>query len=215
MKIHKTKHGKIFHAVGETQKELASAFLRFQEYYESPNDSFRGKKFSLDEYKTWYTKVFGEFTYYEDWDAFNVPGKVIIDASNGLLGSLSQEEFDFMSTLLIAGLDDDSYVIGTYDESPESDFKHEFAHAMYATNAAYKEAVSLVLGTVYLPKYNLIIDYFRNSNYHDEVFLDELNSYVAFDLDHLALNGVEITDELKELSFVLQKLFEINYEAIS
>lgn len=67
----------IFHVNFSSQEELASTFLRFQEHFESP--SFKGKIFSLDDYKRWYIKhspngqKTGEFTYYSDWSGFNIP----------------------------------------------------------------------------------------------------------------------------------------------
>lgn len=60
----------VFHLNYLTQEQLASTFLRFQEHYESPE--FRGKIFTLDEYKEWYMTNSpnsikkGIFTYYED-----------------------------------------------------------------------------------------------------------------------------------------------------
>ena len=46
----------------EHQYTLASAFLRFQEHYESPK--FRGEIFSLEEFMDWYAVEVGNFTYY-------------------------------------------------------------------------------------------------------------------------------------------------------
>ena len=54
----------IFHLKFNSQQELAETFLRFQEHYESPK--YRGKVFTLGEFRKWYTDVHGSFSYYQD-----------------------------------------------------------------------------------------------------------------------------------------------------
>ena len=90
----------IFHISFSTQHELASTFLRFQEYYESPK--FRGKIFSFYEYKKWYTanspkgKKTGKFTYYKDWGGFNIPSYVLKPFYQGKFNPLSNKEKKFL-----------------------------------------------------------------------------------------------------------------------
>ena len=55
----------------DTQEECAKTFCRFEEYYESP--FWQGKIFTLDEYKEWYIKTYGQWSYYTDWSGFNIP----------------------------------------------------------------------------------------------------------------------------------------------
>ena len=86
----------IYHVSFPTRKEAASTFLRFQEHYESPQ--FRGKIFSLDEFKEWYTansekgKAKGKFTYYDDWGGFNIPSYILEPFYKGLFNPLSEKE---------------------------------------------------------------------------------------------------------------------------
>ena len=42
-----------------SKEDLSLSFLRFQEHYESPQ--FRDQKFSLEEFKSWYTAQNGQF----------------------------------------------------------------------------------------------------------------------------------------------------------
>ncbi|HVY01919.1 MAG TPA: hypothetical protein VHA12_04110, partial [Candidatus Nanoarchaeia archaeon] len=90
----------IFHIQFSTRLLLTSTFLRFQEHYESPK--FRGKIFSLEEYKKWYIsnspkgKETGKFTYYEDWSGFNIPGHVLEPFFQGKFDPLSLEEQHFI-----------------------------------------------------------------------------------------------------------------------
>jgi hypothetical protein len=79
--------------VFDNQYDLASTFLRFQEHYESPE--FAGKVFTLDEYKNWYinhsprASKDGVFTYYEDWNGFNIPSKILKPFYGGKFSPLS------------------------------------------------------------------------------------------------------------------------------
>ena len=79
-----------------SRKELTRTFLRFEEYFESPK--FRGKIFSLNEFKKWYTanspegKKTKRFTYYEDWHGFNIPSEILGPFYGGRFNPLSNEE---------------------------------------------------------------------------------------------------------------------------
>lgn len=64
-------------------REMAYTFLRFQEYYESPE--FQGEIFTIKQYRRWYVgqSKTKNFSYYKDWGGFNMtpspktsPGRV-------------------------------------------------------------------------------------------------------------------------------------------
>jgi hypothetical protein len=80
----------------DNQIDLTSTFLRFQEHYESP--FFKGKYFTLDEFKEWYIKTSpngkksGKFTYYTDWGGFNIPSYILKPFYNGAFNPLSENE---------------------------------------------------------------------------------------------------------------------------
>src|SRR3990167_8171616 len=90
----------IFHLNVDTQEELTTTFLRFQEHYESPE--FKGKIFTLEEFKKWYIlnspngKKTGRFTYYEDWAGFNIPSEVLEPFYEGKFNPLADYEQKFL-----------------------------------------------------------------------------------------------------------------------
>jgi len=95
LKIAKTNiRENIFLLDFETQEELTSTFLRFQEFYESPE--FQGKIFTLQEYKAWYTKLKGKFSYYTDWGGFNIPSRILESFYKGKFDPLSEAEKQFL-----------------------------------------------------------------------------------------------------------------------
>lgn len=63
----------------ERHYDCCMHFLRFQEYYESPE--FKGEAFSLLDFMDWYAHSYSShkhdkrpsFTYPSDWAGFNVP----------------------------------------------------------------------------------------------------------------------------------------------
>ena len=62
------------------QYELASTFIRLQEFYESPYKEIKGQYFTLEKYMDRYAKdqEDNKFTYFEDWNGFNVPGNIVL-----------------------------------------------------------------------------------------------------------------------------------------
>lgn len=172
----------VYLLVFNTQYELTSTFLRFQEYYESPE--FRGKIFRLKEYKEWYSKLKGSFSYYTDWSGFNIPSYV--------LEPFYQKEFKRISKKERVILDmfkkekSDFYIIGIcinrkkdnkkMKEDTGLAIKHELAHGLFYTNESYRNKV---LETINKFNVNKIKKSINSSavGYCDEVLDDEVNAY--------------------------------------
>lgn len=175
-KIKKTEiQENIFLLEFETQMDLASTFLRFQEHYESPQ--FRGRVFDLDEYKEWYKNQKGDFTYYTDWSGFNIPSHILNPFREGKFNPLSSKEKDFLN--LFVETDHPFYIIGLSldkkEESQKISLEHEIAHGLFYTLPAYRDKV---LGI--LEKYDLdsLEEWLRASDgYHGEVIKDECHAY--------------------------------------
>jgi len=175
-KIKKTEILKnIFLLEFETQLDLTSTFLRFQEHYESPE--FRGKLFTLEQYKNWYIKIKGDFTYYTDWSGFNIPSYVLTPFYEGKFNPLSESEKQILE--LLKDIPQPFYVIGVYDVPDDKQMKHllehEIAHRLFYTEPKYREKVLEIL-----EKYNLdeLKDWLRSlDGYHEEVLIDEAHAF--------------------------------------
>jgi hypothetical protein len=162
----------------DTLKELASTFLRFQEHYESPE--FRGKIFSLDEYKKWYIansergQKIGKFTYYSDWAGFNVPSYVFSPFNEGKFDPLSRKEKQLLG--ILKNEPEPFYTIGIFrqDKSPDH-LQHELAHGLFYTNKEYRETITDILQDFDLTKMK---DKLRSiGGYHEDVLDDECHAY--------------------------------------
>jgi hypothetical protein len=176
----------IFHLHFQTQHLLTSTFLRFQEFYESPQ--FKGKVFTLDEFIAWYktTRPDGRFSYYEDWGGFNIPSRVLARFYAGDFDPLSEKEKALLE--LFSGREN-FYLIGTFgpDGDPET-LRHEIAHGLYATNASYRAEVQELMKTVDLaPVFQML----KDLGYHEDVFLDEAHAYIGDAPADIAKEGVD------------------------
>jgi hypothetical protein len=156
----------------KTQYELTATFLRVQEHYESPR--FHGRIFSLEQYMDWYAAEKGNFTYYQDWAGFNVPSTAFQPFYDGKFDPLSEKEKRLLR--LFGNLRKKFYVIGIYDSGAKHSLTHELAHALYFTDAAYREAVRKEIRA-----YNTsaLAKQIAKAGYANHVIPDEMQAYLV------------------------------------
>ncbi len=191
---------RIWAIYSDTEEEIGKAFVRFQEYYE--NKDLKGtKNITVKMIEDWWREDSAVFNidepYYTFWEGFNLPGKVILTllATSEFRSGFSlwnwfvepsnyprwhKEEDQFIDLLQDLSVDEiiDGYFIGMWKDATEV-FDHELAHALYATNPAYKAAQVVNLSK--LP--NDIYDKLRldliESGYHPSVVHDEAQAYLS------------------------------------
>lgn len=175
---HKLLNDRIHLLTFDNQIELASTFLRFKEYYESPE--FRGKFFSLDEYKKWYIsnsevgQKTGEFTYYDDWTGFNIPSYVFAPFKEGKFNPLSEQEIQLLD--IFKDSQEPFYVIGILGNTNSKEIlKHEIAHGLFYTDKFYHDKIMDVLSRFDLTKMKEKLH--SMNGYHADVFDDECHAY--------------------------------------
>lgn len=177
---------RIWHLQFDTRYDLAMHFVRYQEFYESPNPKFRGKKFYLFDFMRWYSleQSDGRFEYPVHWSGFNIPIR-IFDQLNlvGIDDKNIYDELMYKVYNIIKSADGAScYLIGTYSkEKDNSTFEHEFAHALYALNKNYKKEMDAVTKTVNTKK---AYSYFDKIGYTEKVFKDELQAYASEEINN-------------------------------
>jgi hypothetical protein len=176
---------KIFSVVIENPYDRAMTFCRAQEYYESPNPDFRGKRFSIWDYMEWYSQEHGAFTYPKDWSGFNVP----LNKLHKLYSQMDQDEVEmFYDNVMIDimweiyamnGYSDKGYVIGSKDRLG-STFEHELCHGLFATNRAYKKKALELVGKIKKKHYTLMKRNLIRMGYTEKVIDDEIQAYIMF-----------------------------------
>ena len=152
---------------------LADMFMRFQEYYESPE--FKGRVFSIEEFAHWYSGKYGSFSYSRDWYGFNIPSKVLEPFRQGEFNPLTVQEKKLLN--LCKNATGDFYVVGV---TPKAEYfietlKHEFVHGAFHVNPEYRAEVT---SCVKDHKIKEIDHGLGKMGYHTDVFADETNAYV-------------------------------------
>lgn len=199
----------IWHLQFDTRYDLAMHFLRYQEFYESPNPKFRGKKFNLFDFMRWYSleQSNGRFEYPVHWAGFNIPIRIFKELN--VIGIDDRNMYDDLMYKIydqIKNTDGDNcYLIGTYSkEIDNSTFEHEFAHALYALNKNYKKEMDAVTKTVNTKR---AYSYFAEMGYTKKVFKDELQAYASeLIMDNAKLLG--LTKKQKELYMNIYKKYK-------
>lgn len=156
-----------------SRQYLAEMFMRFQEYYESPE--FKGRVFSTDEFAKWYAAKYGAFTYSRDWYGFNIPSKVLEPFRQGEFNPLTEKEQKLLN--ICSEAKGNFYVLGV---TPKAEYftetvRHEFVHGAFHINKEYRSDVTDCIKKCRIKEvpYGL-----AKWGYHTNVFADEANAYV-------------------------------------
>ena len=161
-----------------SQFELCDHFLRFQEHYESPK--FRNQVFTIGQFRDWYARQYGAFTYHEDWNGMNIPSYVFDAFKSGLFDPLTKKESKLLN--LFKDRTDTYYVLGINSTDEEQALDHEICHGLFYTNQDYKEEVLEALKPYDLAN---LKDWLIEIGYCEEVLDDECHAYISADYDWL------------------------------
>lgn len=169
----------------DSQKELGETFIRFQEYYESPNPEFYNKIFTLGSVKHWYSIEYGADVYSDTWVGFNFPSCVLVPFKQGLFDPLTEQEKILLD--LLKYRNDDYYIIGAQTKNV---LRHELSHAMYGYSQKYKEEIDNFIWEN-SSKFRKIKKYIISKGYHKDVINDEIQAYVTDNDDSYILNNLD------------------------
>jgi hypothetical protein len=205
----------IYLAIFDNQYELTSTMIRMQEFYESDNLKFRNKLFTLDDYMDYYAQTHNtKFSYFEDWNGFNIPSNVINKWVSGIDKSDKHEfrdkELNFLNTLfdtLETNIDNKWYLIAVHSNDNLDTLKHEIAHALYYLDPSYKKNAITLINTIPTYYKNIMLEYLTNLGYGKNVLFDEMNAYMSTSgkrlyksiLDHIKSHKIIIQEEVNEL----------------
>jgi hypothetical protein len=167
----------------DDQYQMCMHFLRYQEFYESPGDQFRGKKFTLIDFMEWYSKKFGDgaFTYSVDWGGFNHPGDTIEKVHALGIDDLNKYDVEMLkiSNQIRKKTKEKFYIIGSLGKGKNSALNHEISHALYYLDGAYKEEMDALTAKMSKKSREMLFKYLERIGYTKEVFWDENQAYMA------------------------------------
>ena len=162
----------------DSREELCTTMLRFQEHYESDNEEFRNRPFTVGEYRSWYSKTKGAWTYKHDWSGFNLPIEAFYDFRLGLFDPLTKEESQVLDIL---GYKDSGYIIALADGDPNTleILDHEVCHGLYQTNEEYHDLVyNHLLTQIEKSDYETMFKSLQTA-YGANVVNDEIQAYLS------------------------------------
>lgn len=192
-------YDRIYMLTFEEQYDLAMHFLRYQEFYESGNERFKGNAFRISDYMRWYSlQNDNNFSYPADWSGFNIPSRVIEDVYRA--GIPDENAYDITMRAVYETLtqregDKSWYLIGCVDNAPE--IEHELAHGLWFIDRRY--ALSMCGHIEKLKSENRLIydtaqEVLIDAGYSKDVVPDELQAYFATGLAGAFDNALDETD---------------------
>jgi len=161
------------------QFELCSTFFRLQEFYESPISKLRGKYFTFEKAISYYAydqKEFPEFTYFSDWNGFNVPGIAIKEFLKKFNGDLTEKELQLLEH--IPKKRKKFYFIGSIVDE-EDTLQHEIAHGLYYLNKEYQLKMNKLFKALPQKIKKQIKECLLSEGYCRKVVKDETHAYLA------------------------------------
>jgi len=176
---------KIFAVVIKDNRLRARVFMRYQEFYESDSDSFRGKGFKWKDYTKHYKEKTKNdiFTYHEDWAGYNIPCDSI-ESCIKLIPDLNFYDlimFSIVDTIrnIIGG--DNYYLIGI-DQSNGDDLSlvyHEIAHGLWFSTPSYKNKQMSNIMNMNERVRHSVAKKITGMGYGENVVDDEIQAYLS------------------------------------
>jgi len=200
----------------ENRYDLAMHFIRVQEYHESPNEEFKGKKFNMWDYVEWYSKEHGnKFTYPVDWTGFNIPGHAMREVYGNrtapLPGHNKYDEFmrglfEFINRQVQGS---EFYLIGSKVGDSET-LSHEIAHGLWYTslqymNAQRKNMENLIIADCTL--HNRLYHNIEDMGYAESSVVDEIQAYMSTGFVTGVTKGTNKT-KLNKWAKIFRKTYE-------
>jgi len=193
-KLREIKDG-IFLAEFDNHYDLAMTFLRYQEFYESANPKFKGRRFIILDYMEWYSKNHkGLFTYPADWAGFNIPMSVVFEVQSSYPGMGPIKDFnkyDELMKQIVLKIEKKKerksngyrsmgkkYIIGAL-EGKKSVMKHEIAHGLYHVYPYYKIDMDKLYSKLSKESKKKLEVEFESMGYHKSVWKDEAQAYLS------------------------------------
>ena len=180
----------IFHIIFENKLEMTSTLLRIQEHYESPK--FKGKVFTLGQYREYYINKHGNFNYYEIVDGMNFPATAFNAFLKGSFDPLSEKEQYIIDR--IAKGSACKYVIATYGEADKETIEHEICHALYFTEESYRDQVNTIVDSYDMSD---IKKWLKGQDYDEAVLNDEIHAYNVCDSKYLDEHNVATNPQMQ------------------
>lgn len=175
----------IFALVIKDDKLRARIFMRYQEFYESDSDTFRGKGFKWYDYVKFYKEKTKKdyFSYHEDWTGYNMPCDSIESCITKIpdLNFYDLIMFSVVDTIREKVGSENFYLIGI-DQSDGEDpslIFHEVAHGLWFSSPIYKKRQTTNIENLSPNIRDSIERKITGMGYGENVVDDEIQAYLS------------------------------------
>lgn len=176
---------KIYAVVIKDDKLRARVFMRYQEFYESDSETFRGKGFKWYDYVKYYKQKTKKdyFSYHEDWAGYNIPCNSIESCIAKIpdLNFYDLIMFSIVDTIKNKVGSDKFYLIGidqSTGEDPSLIF-HEMAHGLWFVNSVYKTKQTINIDKLNSNVKKTLSIKIGGMGYGENVIDDEIQAYLS------------------------------------
>lgn len=176
---------KIYAVVIKDDRLRARVFMRYQEFYESDSETFRGKGFKWYDYVKFYKNKTKKdyFSYHEDWAGYNIPCNSI-ESCIAVIPDLNFYDlimFSVVDTIRNKVGSDNFYLIGI-DQSNGDDpslIFHEVAHGLWFSTPIYKNKQLKNIERLNPSLKNSLAKKISGMGYGENVINDEIQAYLS------------------------------------
>ena len=180
---------KIYAVVIKDDRLRARVFMRYQEFYKSDSDTFRGKGFTWHDFTKYYKEKTKNdiLTYHIDWAGYNIPCNSI-ESCIKLIPDLNFYDlimFSIIDTIRSVVGSDDFYLIGI-DQSTGEDpdlIYHEVAHGLFFVNPSYKKKMMDNIENMNPRIREQLSNKISKMGYGSNVIDDEIQAYMSTGID--------------------------------
>ena len=194
----------IYYLEFDSSYRSAMHMLRFEEYYESPK--FKGQIFSLIDFMEWYASEHDDvFSYPADWGGFNVPSTSLLAVRNATIPDFNRYDalmFEIIDQVVTRENGHIFYFISSSKEEPKVTLNHEIAHAFYACDPEYRQAMDTTINAwkeQYPTKYEKAALVLKKLGYHEQSVQDEIHAYCATGLCTELLGALRPMPKVREI----------------
>lgn len=200
----------IFAVVIKDDRLRARVFMRYQEFYESDSDTFRGKGFKWNDYVKFYKQKTKKdyFSYHEDWSGYNLPCDSIESCMKVIpdLNFYDLIMFSIVDTIRNKVGGKDFYLIGIdQNDNTNSDLiLHELAHGLWYSDRGYKQKQLSNINSMDETTRELMEKKVSNMGYGENVINDEIQAYLSTGVD----SSMTRIKGIKELQTRFKRVFD-------
>ena len=176
---------KIYAVVIKDDKLRARVFMRYQEFYESDSDTFRGKGFKWYDFVKFYKEKTKNdyFSYHEDWAGYNIP----CDSIESCIAKIP--DLNFYDLIMFSVVDtirskvgnENFYLIGI-DQSDGEDKSlifHEIAHGLWFSSPNYRNKQLKNIERLEPNVKDYVTKKIIDMGYGENVVEDEIQAYLS------------------------------------